>query len=427
MFKLIGGEKLIVGIDISDEYMQISYCVQDSENKVETLSMTAGVENFNIPTVLCKREGANQWFFGRDALRMHAKEGGILLKNLVTLAADGEPVQVEGMQIEPISLLTLFLKRSMGLLSQVQSSDRIQGLAITCRHPGHRMTEVLSQAAMGLKLKTDRIFIQSYDESFYDYMLYQPEELWKTGALLMEYDSETIKTYYLDCNRRTTPMVVHIEEGEHQFAAYDPMNREESIPTELVRMDREFLAICEDNCEGRQLSGVYLIGEVFNGGWMKESLKYLCRGRRVFQGNNLYSKGACFGMLERIKASEAGKAHVFMGNDKLKSNIGMKLLRQGEEIYYAILDAGVNWFEAEKTFDFYIQDGNCVEIYISSLVGKGNKLAQIILEDLPEGLSRLHAGFSLKDAEHLTVEIEDMGLGAMRAATHHIWKEEICV
>lgn len=425
MFKLIGSEKLAVGIDISDEYMQISYCVQDSQSKVETLSLTAGAENFNIPTVLCKREGVNQWFFGRDALRMHAKEGGILLKNLVSLAVDGEPVQVEGIQIEPVSLLTLFMKRSMGLLSQVQSSDKIQGLVITCRHPDHRMTEVLNQAVLGLKLKTDRIFIQSYDESFYDYMLYQPEELWKTGALLMEYNEETVKTYHLDCNRRTTPIVVHIEEGEHPFAAYSPENNEESIPAELVRMDREFLEICKYGCEGRQLSGVYLIGEEFTDEWMKESLKYLCRGRRVFQGNNLYSKGACYGMLERIKASDIGKAHVFMGNDKLKSNIGMKLLRQGEEIYYAILDAGMNWFEADKAFDFYVQDGNCVEIYISSLVGKGNRLAQIILEDLPEGLSRLHARLSLRDAEHLMVEIEDMGLGAMRAATHHIWKEEI--
>lgn len=425
MFKIIGGEKLIVGIDISDEAMQISYCMQDSDNRVETLSMTAGVENFNIPTVLCKREGTNQWFFGRDALRMHEKEGGILLKNLVSLAVDGEPVQVEGMQIEPVSLLTLFIKRSMGLLSQVQPVDRIQGLAITCRNPDHRMTEMLNQAVMGLKLRTDRIFVQGYDESFYDYLLYQPQELWKTGALLMEYDSGAVRTYYLECNRRISPAVVYIEEGERPFEVYSPVDGGEGIPAEIVRMDREFLGICEELCGGRQISSVYLIGGEFTDEWMKESLKYLCRGRRVFQGSNLYSKGACYGMLERLRASEMGKAHVFLGNDKLKANVGMKLLRQGEEVYYAVLDAGVNWFEAEKRFDFYVQDGNSVELYLSSLVGKGSKLAQIILEDLPEGLSRLHAEFRMKDAEHLAVEIEDMGLGAMRAATHHVWKEEI--
>ncbi len=425
MFKLIGGEKLIVGIDISDEYMQISYCVNNSENNVETLSMTTGAENFNIPVVLLKREGVNQWFFGRDALKIHACDGGILFKKLLALAVDGEPVRVEGVQIEPTALLTLFMKRSIGLLSQAQPSDRIYALAVTCRNPGNGRAEALSQAVQGLKLKTDRIFIQGYEESFYNYMLYQPEELWSAGALLMEYASGHVKTCRLDLNRHTVPAVVHIDEEEYPFEVYTPAGGEDSIPAELVRMDREFLAICGENCEERQFSVVYLIGEEFTGEWMKQSLRYLCRGRRVFQGSNLYSKGACFGVLERIKPGDMGKTHVFMGRDKLKSNIRMKLFRQGEEIYYSILDAGINWFEAEKSFDFYIQDGNSLEIYISSLVGKGNRIARIILEELPDGPARLHAGFSMSTPERLTVELEDMGLGAMRAATHRVWREDM--
>lgn len=425
MFKLMGGEKLIIGIDISDEYTQISYCTDSPEDNTETLSMTAGADNFNIPTVMCKRQGTNQWLFGREAIKVHNTEGGILIEKLLSLAADGESVNVEGVLIEPVSLLTLFLKRCMGVLSQVRSLDRIGGIAITCRQPDHRITSVINEAVAGLKLKTDKIYVQGYDESFYDYMLYQPEELWKNGALLLDCHEGRIKTYLLDCNRRTTPVVVHIEYEESAFVVYDPMKDGEGIPSELSRMDREFYDICHEICEGRILTGVYLIGEEFSNEWMKESLKYLCKGRRVFQGGNLYSKGACYGMLERLKPGETGRKYVFMGRDKLKSNVGMKILCQGEEKYYAILDAGTGWYEADKAFDFYVQDGNCVDIYISSLVGKGNKLAQIILEELPEGLSRLHAHFTLRDAGHMVIEIEDMGLGAMRAATHHTWKEEI--
>jgi hypothetical protein len=429
MFKLISSEKMIVGIDISDEYTQISYCGHDSGDNVDTLSLTAGGENFNIPTVLCKREGVNQWLFGRDALKMHASEGGILLKNLVSLAADGELVHVEGMGIEPVSLLTLFLKRCLGLLAQMQPSDRIAGLMMTCSRPTPQMTAVLTEAARGLSLKTDKIFVQGYDESFYSYILHQPEDVWKTGALLMDYSDEVICTSYLKCNRHTTPVVVHIDEEETPFLAYRPVDAENAadrpIAAELAAMDRDFLKICENVCSDRTVSGVYLIGEEFSDQWMKESLKYLCRGRRVFQGNNLYSKGACYGMLEKLKASEAGRAYVFMGKDRLKSNVGMKFKDKDGENYYPVLDAGTNWYEAEKSLDFYVQGGNTVEIYISSLVGRGNKLAQIILEELPDGLSRLHAAFSLSDASHMIVEIEDMGLGAMRAATHHVWKEEI--
>ncbi len=158
---------------------------------------------------------------------------------------------------------------------------------------------------------------------------------------------------------------------------------------------------------------------------MKESRRFLCKGRRVFQGSNLYSKGACYGMLERQNPSDAGKTHVYLGQEKLRSNIGMKILRQGDEIYYALLDAGVNWFEAEHVFDFYLQDGNQVEFVITSLIGRNNKLAQIVLEDLPEGLSRLRARLYLEDESRLMVELEDLGLGVFRPATHQVWKEEI--
>jgi hypothetical protein len=428
MFKLLGGEKLIVGIDISDEYTQISYCGQEEPEAPETLSITAGADNFNIPTVLCKKEGSNQWFFGRDALRAHEQENGILIDNLVSLAANGESVYVEETLIEPVSLLTLFLKRCLGLLYQVQPTDRIGGIVFTCSDPDHNMKDILSRAAAGLKLKTDRIYVQGYDESFYYFMIHQPKELWSTGALLMDFCDDgtgSVVAYHLKCNRHATPVVVHINETKYPFAAYTPAASGDNIPAVLAGMDREFLNICKDCCQDRQATGIYLIGEEFTSEWMKESLKYLCTGRRVFQGNNLYSKGACYSMLERISQSDTGREYVFMGNNKLKANIGMKMWRMGEESCYAVLSAGNNWYEAEKTFDFYIQDGNSVEIYISSLVGKGNKLAQIILEELPEGPCRLNAVFKMRDATHLTVEIEDLGLGAMRAATHHVWKEEI--
>lgn len=74
MLRLSNGGKLIVGYDLDDEYSQISYCMADGD--VETLSSVAGTENYNIPTVLCKREGVNQWFCGREACVMRRKIRG---------------------------------------------------------------------------------------------------------------------------------------------------------------------------------------------------------------------------------------------------------------------------------------------------------------------------------------------------------------
>ena len=58
----------------------------------------------------------------------------------------------------------------------------------------------------------------------------------------------------------------------------------------------------------------------------------------MFQGNNLYSKGACYGLLERLNPSKEWKDYVYLGADKLKANIGIKALRRGEDSYYALLN-----------------------------------------------------------------------------------------
>lgn len=149
------------------------------------------------------------------------------------------------------------------------------------------------------------------------------------------------------------------------------VHRRAGIPFPVEKSDEKFLEIATQLCENRMVSSVYLIGEEFSQEWMKESLRYLCRGRRVFQGNNLFSKGACYSMMERLHPSENGQNHVYLGQDKLKSNIGMKVRRQGEESYQALLDAGINWYEAQNTMEFYLLEGRAVEILITSLTGKG--------------------------------------------------------
>lgn len=409
--RLPGSEKVIVGYDLGNKYAQISCYVTGSEEEIRTLSSVAGSSVYTIPLALSKRQGVNQWFYGSEAIRYAGEEEGILVENLLKLARDGEPVQIDGAPIDPVALLTLFLKRSLGLLSQVTNTERIGALMITCEELDHRMLEVLTAATEGLHLKTDQICFQSHVESFYYYNLYQPEELWRHKTILCEYGDDSIRTYCMECNRHTTPVVAYMEEREFPFP--------------VPESDEKMQEIAKKLCENQMISSVYLIGEAFSRDWMKESLRYLCKGRRVFQGNNLFSKGACYGMMERLTPGENGKNHVFLGKDKLKSNIGMKVLRQGEESYQALLDAGINWYEAKNTMEFYLLEGRAVEILITSLTGKGNRIARIVPEELQEGIIRLRISVEMRDDTHLKVELEDLGFGTFRAATHHIWKEEI--
>lgn len=423
---ILKNDKLIVGYDLGNRFSQISYAVS-ADGEAETLSQVAGAQVYNIPTVLCKRIGVNQWFYGKEALRNAAEEQGILVENLVELALDGEPILIEEDSYDPVSLLTLFFKRSLGLLSQAGTSEKLGALMITCEQLDHRMIEMLNSMLEGLRLKTDKISFQSHTESFYNYMLRQPAELRAARSMLYDYRGDRIRIYAMDCNRRTTPVVAFIEESEADFPSWysDGEMAESLSEADRQGLDRAFQRLAEMSFGSRTVSSVFLIGDGFSEEWMRDSLRFLCRGRRVFQGNNLFSKGACHGMQERIHPSRTGGEYIFLGNDKLKANIGMDVLRQGEASYLALLDAGINWYEADQITEFYIQEGNQISLKITPLIGKEIRTALVTLEDLPPGISRLRARLYLETENCLAVEIEDLGFGELRLPSGRVWRETI--
>lgn len=415
--------RIYVGFNLGERFCQISYCTNDG--RVDTISAIAGGEEYNIPTVLCKREGVNQWFYGREAVKYAAENDGVLIDNLLGKALDGEPVLIEGVNYQPISLLSLFIKRCMSLV-QAASNDKLQGVLFTADYMDYDHMEILREAVGALKLKAEKIYFQSHMESFYHYMIHQPNELWQAGCILFEYETDEIKVYRMVSNLHTDPVVVYIEDSAFPMPDGSRTN-EPDMEYELLQMDKTFTNIARDACETEKTYSVFLIGSSFSDNWMKESKKYLCGKYRVFQGSNLYSKGACFGLIDRMLDLQVGKDNIFLGNDKLTANIGMNILRQGDLKYFALLDAGVNWFDADAAFDFYIQDTNVIEVRVCSLIGGGDFTASISLDEFSGKLSRMHAHLYLENVKSLVVEIEDLGLGEFRASSNKVWRESIAL
>lgn len=421
--------KAVVGYDLGRTASQISFCVLDTE-EVETVSSVAGTEQYNIPTVLCKRSGVNQWFYGKEALKYAREEDGILVEDLLTLAERGEDVLVEGESYDPVALLTLFVKRSFSLLNLRLSLNRIEAFMFTIEDLTPRMVDVLSRVAAGLGLKTGHILFQSHIESFYYYMLHQPAELWKYNVMIFEYSS-SLKSICLECNRKTSPQVVFINSNGYPDVSRIHWSVDETEKEEQKKhLDEKFLQIAESEMEGGMFSTVYLLGDGFKEGWASESLKYLCRNRRVFQGNNLYSKGACFGALERVMPGKESRNYVYLGADKLKSNVGMKVLRRGEDSYFAILDAGTNWYEVTADFEVILEEGNTVDFIITPLTGEKVMDKRIVLEGLPErpeSTTRLKFHIEMTAVNQVSVTIEDMGFGEIFPSSGKGWTQVITV
>ncbi len=420
--------KMVIGYDLGRQFSQVSYYAVGDADPC-TVSPVAGTEQYNIPTVLCKRVGVSQWYYGKEALKNQGKEG-ILVDHLLEKALQGEEVLVEETTFDPVALLTLFIKRSLATLNMQVSLNRAEVFMFTVEELTPRMVEVLGKVVSGLQLKCPQICFQSHIESFYYYMLHQQAELWKREVFVFEYN-DTLKTLRFQCNRHTTPRVVFIEHLD-----YPEMKRVDWAEDEAQRMaqqqelDAQFGQLCESCLHETDVSTVFLIGEGFKEGWTRESLKILCHNRRVFQGNNLYSKGACYAGMEKLNPQESTREYVYLGEDKLKSNIGMRALRRGEDSYLAILDAGVNWYEAKTDFDLILESGNVLCFTITPLTGENIMDKTVTLDGLPERprcTTRLRIHAEMTAIHTLTLEITDMGFGELFKSSGRAWTHTLQV
>ena len=422
--------RYVLGYDLGEKVSQISYLASDADMP-ETLSVLAGSELYNIPTILCKRKDVNQWFYGKEAVR-HIEEGdGIEVSGLIAAAKEGKPVAVGNTEYDPIALLTLFVKRSLSLLSMEVSVNNVDAIMFTVRSLDHRMVQVLNAVTAALELGTSNVFYQSHEESFYNYMLYQPEDLTHHTVIACDYDHEDLSVYEMDLNYNTKPVVATID-----VKTYDDLWLDEGgFPKDAAlfhktceRLDDEFLTIMQKVCGEKIISTIFLLGDGFKEKWPKRSLEFLCRTRRVFQGNNLFSKGASIAARERIRPSEGGNRFVFLGEDKLKANLGMKLLKCGTEVYHALLDAGVNWYEAGTSFDIIMDPSGILNIEVTPLTGGTPRIVQLYLDGLekrPPRATRLRIALSMGSVNEVNVKVTDLGFGELFPASGKVWEQTI--
>lgn len=430
--------RYMVGYDLGETDSQISFCTLN-QTEPETLPIMAGTEEYNIPTLLCKRKEVNQWFYGKEALKQIENGDGIQVDHLLSKAYEGSMVEIDGNEYDPVALLSLYVKKSFHLFGLYAQPDKIEILVITTRIFDARMVTVLEQVVEALGLRTNRIFFQNYAESFYNYMLHQPRDLWQGKAVIFDYNREDLRSYTLEYNARTSPVVTFVEEQRWQQYQIPEWPEEESaLQSAKEELDEKFLEDTRRLFQNQFITAVYLIGPGFDGEWTEKSLPFLCRGRRVFRGNNLYSKGAAYSAMEKLCPSVQGKEHVFLGSEKLKANIGLQVVKDGQESYKALIDAGVSWYDVKGTCQFLLESGDRFFLTVTPLAhvfqektpaGKYPvRNVEVELSGLPERpkrTTRIELRFSMKDVNHLVLEVEDLGFGEIIKGTHHVWTKEI--
>ena len=413
---ILASDKMIIGYDLSYDYAQISYCRQNADVP-ETFALVSGTRQYNIPVCLFKRREVNQWFLGKEAIAFSEQEDGTLLKGLLKAALEQEETYIDQDAFESIALLALFVKRSLYLPGKECKLDKVAGIMFTVPDLSEKMVDLLQRLVMLLNLPECKIYFQGREESIYHYMIHQPKELWNDDVLLFDSSCQVLKSYRFMKNSNTKPMVAFVEEQSH-----------EALVGEDEQKDVQFLQIVQQSA-GDISTSVFLLGEGFNGEWCQDSLRLLCHNRRVFKGNDLYSKGACYGVQERLSDPNSQKVSmIFLGKDKLKTNVGMEVSRQGEESYLAVLNGGENWYECHKEWDVILREGNVIKLKLTPLDGRNVRYIEVVLDGLPQrerNTTRLHLQARMLNEKMLEIQIKDMGFGEIYPTSDLCFTQQI--
>ena len=431
----------ILGMDLDDRCAQIT-CWLPGEQKPETLPAETEGEEYMIPAVLCRRTDRDVWTYGREALQTAGKGEGVLVDHLLSRALQEEKVEAGGEIFEATALLALFIKRSLSLLGGTargplrgyRGLDRVDFFMFTFERVDSQALRMVERIALLLSLPPERVSCQSRAESFFYYNINQPEELWRHPCMICDFGGRTLKTMLFEANRHTRPVTVTVSEEEHASLTRNILEEREYDPQEpsgerAEEMDKAFLSLFQKLSAGKIIDTIYLIGDGFEGNWYQKTLSALCMNRRVFRGNNLYSKGACYG--GRYKTAQksrqkTGQEYIYLGADMLKVNLCLDAVKRGEDIYFSLLDAGMNWFDARGECDFLLDQDHAFSLHLSPVSGRKARQIVVTLSGVPErppGTTRIHLTVSCPDAETVKLRMEDKGFGDFFPSSGLAWEE----
>ena len=408
-----------IGIDLGDELSQISYC-RRNEMKVITYSYEKDGEDFEIPTVACYNAEDGRWYYGREAVEISGEKGIPLIGNLLKRAIEGGKNYYNGTEsIDSVKLLGMFILYCLSVPHELSVYDTAS-IVITVNEVTSELPQVLDRALYRIKEEVDSVHYMGHAESFFYYAMSQPIELWQRGVLLFDYKKKSFKRERLLINSHYSPATVRTE--EKSFDEMIPFREDDE-----ERYDNIFREIVENEFVSNSASAVYLTGQMFRGRWADKTFRFLCSKSRVFVGQNLYTKGACFAASDLAGWTRLGSRYIFMDETRLKSSISVRAMDGGKELVIPLVSAGLSWYDVNASAEFMLSSDRRMELVICGDEETGERNALIRCDWIPERpdrASRILLHLTCPAEDKLKVEITDLGFGEIFCPTT-LTKEEI--
>ena len=404
-------EGAYVGIDISSRNTVLSI-YNSNMDEPATISTILGEENYSIPTVLAKRVGMSQWFFGEEAIKMSRLKEAVLVEELFNLALKNGEIVLDSETFKARDLLIIFFKKLFSIPGPMAALTDIEKLVICVDQISLEVMEMMNYVASRIGVDQQHVMLIDRSECFYYYALSQKPELFLYNVALFDYSSNNMVSCTLNRNQTTRPQLINLTVTNHGEITD---NRDEAFD-EII-----------SNTFGSSLfSSVYLVGDGFDGEWMKVSLSHLCKGRKVFLGKNLYSKGACYGGY--IEDCKRDWPFIYIGDNDLKLNLSIKILDNNVMKFFTLIDAGQSWYDVQGECEVILDGEPEIEFFIQRPESREAHSEVLELTDMPKRenrTTRLRIEARPVSDIAVSITITDLGFGEISPASGKSWEHTI--
>lgn len=266
-------KQLCVGLDLGNEYSQIS-CFHPRTGELETIGNKTTDAFFLIPTCVLAGKRRHEWMFGREAFDNQEQEGTFFFDNL--LGKEEIECQIWNERVTKVDVLTIFLKKTLMLLSKYYPEPFIKRLVVTMESEEEVLKQLVYQALHNLGIEEDRAFVESYTESFEYYALSQKQELWSREIGLFDFNRRGCVFKQIHINRNCQPYALYCETTDlSHLISYEMLTeKKEGEVAEL------FFEVASKQLFDQDIATLYFTGEGFLSKWSDTVLTKLCMGRR---------------------------------------------------------------------------------------------------------------------------------------------------
>lgn len=408
---------VIFGIDFGREASQITFYDRKAQEPT-SLEEVVGSKEYEIPTAVCVRHGRKGFHVGSEAKFFSSQNQGILLSDLYILAeSDKDEVLVGGERMPLSGILAGFFQGLLGLsgLTNPVRNTRCIAVAVPVLTPA--LVKNITAACEEMGFGREEYFLLDYAQAFFYYAMTSRRENWNRNIGWYEFSGSIVRFRRLSVQSGKPPITIRLA-----------MQGERELSQEQTKWDDELTLFVKETLSTELYSTILLTGKSFFQEWAVRSIPVLCQQqRKVFYGNNLFSKGACAAAKER-KEDNNLKGYRFFSDNMVLDNVGMEMRIMGAPTYYSLIDAGKNWYEYHVRVEMILDQMTELVFVISSAGSQEKKKVAMKLEDLPERperTTRLLLEMSYLNRDDCSIKVTDLGFGEMFPSSQKVWTEVV--